>query len=107
MKNTYSVDLKDIRLAWPNNRPYVVGWGSGYSFGATSEAEALALAERALPGQLERHRGGVCIEIARFCETCKVTGIKPGCKRKKCLDCAGRGLVGRYGFPVLKEGVEA
>ena len=28
------------------------------------------------------------------CEVCKVTGVKPGCKRKKCEACGGVGSVG-------------
>lgn len=107
MKRQFSVELKAVSLTWPDNRPYVVGWGHGSGFGAFTEAEALAEAERLLPFCLESYRGGVCVEISRFCRVCNVTGIKPGCKRKKCPACGGHGTFDRYGFVILNEGVQA
>jgi len=40
------------------------------------------------------------VSVRKPCRTCKVTGIKPGCKRKACVDCAGRGTtdVAEYRF---------
>ena len=102
IKNEFSVEMKAIGLAWPNNEPFIYGWGSGCGFGAATEAEALAQAEKFLPSEMSSARGGVCVEISRFCRTCNVTGIKPGCKRKKCPTCEGRGTVDRYGFVILK-----
>lgn len=104
--NTYSVEMKDIGLSWPDNRPFIYHWGSGYSFGAKTLEEVFERAQRHLPFSHEHARGGVCIEIARFCRACNVSGIKPGCKRKKCPACKGRGTIERFGFPILKPGVE-
>lgn len=44
------------------------------------------------------------VEVAAACDVCKVTGIKPGCTRKKCLACAGTGstLVEAYELPEVR-----
>jgi hypothetical protein len=104
-KREFHVEVKAVSLTYPDDRPYIVGWGHGHGFATFTEAEALAEAERFLPRDLEMYRAGVCIEISRRCATCDVTGVKPGCKRKKCPACNGRGTVDRYGFVILKPGV--
>jgi hypothetical protein len=104
---TYSVEVKSIGLSWPDSRPFIYHWGSGHSFGTDTVVEALERVQKHLPNTLARERGGVLIEISRFCRVCNVSGVKPGCKRKKCPACAGRGTVERFGFPILNAGVEA
>lgn len=101
MINRVIVSMHAVSFGYPRNFPFVrTDHGSG--FGALSEAEALAEAERRLPFELARFSAGCCIELSEVCATCKVTGKKPGCKRKKCPTCRGRGTIGHHSFVVLK-----
>jgi DnaJ-class molecular chaperone len=69
--------------------------------GADSLDEVSALAARfaashvaSIPEAVARvgvYTGRYQVRIRKPCRACDVTGVKPGCKRKACEACAGRG----------------
>lgn len=63
----------------------------GFGAKTIEEARELAVSEaaRLVKSTGRAHRA----EFSRFCGTCKVTGVAPGFKRKKCPDCGGRGSI--------------
>lgn len=66
-----------------------------YGFGAQTVDEGLAEARRAINGWLRAWPllRTFRAEFYRFCAVCKLSGIKPGCKRKPCEACKGTGRV--------------
>lgn len=62
------------------------------------EAEKLArgFVEKYVEGGNARvpglYTGRFMVEVRRPCEACSITGIKTGCKRKKCPECSGLGF---------------
>lgn len=91
MRCKYGVSIRIEREAF-NGVRYVdefsgVGYGDN---GSLSDVIARAKA-RADSWTLRAFEVRAVFEVYEHCEVCKVTGIKPGCKRKKCPACFGMG----------------
>lgn len=66
-----------------------------YGFGEPTMVEAATVAARVLrkcEAKLPPFVVGYRAVFTTGCGACKVTGIVPGFKRKKCPECAGKGI---------------
>ena len=88
---TYVIGLQAEREGYNGVRYFGMEfWGQG--------VESIEEGERVARQAAEKHACSSLFETGRFrlqvrksCQTCKVTGIKPGTKKKKCQTCSGWG----------------
>ena len=92
------------RKAYPATAPHYFGMDS-YGCGVDSVEEARADAQRYVasyqvfpPSETGRFR----VVVKQPCHVCAVTGVKPGCKRKACPTCNGRGTTEHATFEIEK-----
>ena len=65
------------------------GFGQGADSVEDAEAKAQAYLSKVYASTFET--GRYKLSVRKPCRSCAVTGVKAGCKRKKCPDCEGRG----------------
>ena len=100
----YVFSVHPERKAYPATAPCYFGMDS-YGCGVDSVEEARECAARYVATyQLFPHSetGRFRVVVKRPCDTCRVTGIKPGCKRKACPTCDGRGTTEHATFEIEK-----
>ena len=78
-------------------------FGTGAMTLEECEAIARKYARRSHDGSVQAGLGAIYtgwfkVEVRKPCATCRVSGIKPGYKRKKCETCEGRGAVEVHTF---------
>ena len=67
-------------------------FGEGADTLEDAEAKALRVATSRVANKVSRFETGrFRISVRKPCASCKITGIKAGCRRKACPDCKGRG----------------
>jgi hypothetical protein len=73
--------------SWPAGRHEV----EVYGFGAKSKGEAETQAAEYVSWFGHRNGRAHRATVRLFCETCRASGVKPGCTRKPCESCHGVG----------------
>lgn len=85
-------------LAYNGATYFVEEYGAGCTSVEDGRARAAAWLTRRRPGL--RDSGAFRVRVGRPCTVCAVSGVKPGCVRKRCEACGGRGTTPEGTFEV-------
>ena len=101
--NPYHATVREIVPSWPSGEH-----PSGtYTSWARPTLEALRASVDAFLAPLSFNRKHQ-VDYCQTCPTCLASGKKPGCKRKACQTCNGRGTVALdFAFPPPEPGPKA